>query len=329
MGKFFRGLGSLAMKAAPILASSSGIGGLILPVGLELLSAYRRRNQPSPAQQRRQFQPQYNFSQQQQYSPFAFGSMPMGFGGIGSLPTPGFPGGAPSYAMYGSPQRQFAAPQRMGSPRYGSRNYAMGDNMTGGEGQGMQMLAYGGKVKEMPDSYAYGGKISKESMYADGGMVDESVVTEGMIPFRNDGSMESSGAVDDRLAVAKPDMSEVTIQTREMLETLKYALENPDDPASIDIITLAEELYGEDLIEKIMRYIDSEDMSMEDDMDLMVEMEFQRKLANGDELQVAAAVAPGEFIMTKDATDKATNLTEVMRQLEGMDGPARLEVRSA
>jgi hypothetical protein len=150
-----------------------------------------------------------------------------------------------------------------------------------------------------------------------------------MIPFRNDGSMESSGAVDDRLAVAKPDMSEVTIQTRKMLETLKYVLENPDDPASIDIITLAEELYGEELIEKIMRYIDSEDMSMEDDMDLMVEMEFQRKLANGDELQVAAAVAPGEFIMTKDAADKATNLTEVMRQLEGMDGPARLEVRSA
>jgi hypothetical protein len=317
MGKFFKGLGSLAMKAAPILASGSGIGGLLLPVGLELLSAYRRRNQPSPAQQRRQFQPQYNFSQQQQYSPFAFGPMPMGFGGIGGLPTPGYPGGAPSYSMYGSPQRQFAAPQRMGSPRYGSRNYAMGDNMTGGEGQGMQLLAHGGKVKKMPDSYA------------DGGVVNESVVTEGMIPFRNDGSMESSGAVDDRLAVAKPDMSEVTIQTRKMLETLKYVLENPDNPASIDIITLAEELYGEELIEKIMRYIDSEDMSMEDDMDLMVEMEFQRKLANGDELQVAAAVAPGEFIMTKDAADKATNLTEVMRQLEGMDGPARLEVRSA
>ena len=238
-------------------------------------------------------------------------------GGIGSLPTPGYPGGAPSYSMYGSPQRQFAAPQRMGSPRYGSRNYAMGDNMTGGEGQGMQLLAYGGKVKEMPDSYA------------DGGMVDDGVVTEGLIPFRNDGSMESSGAVDDRVAVAKPDISDVTPQSRDMLESLKFALSNPEEPAAQDIISLAIELYGEDFVQKIMDEIESGDRSLEQDMDTMVEMEFKRKLANNEPLDVVAAVAPGEFIMTKEASDKATNLPETMAKLESMDGPARLEVRSA
>jgi hypothetical protein len=175
--------------------------------------------------------------------------------------------------------------------------------------------------------YADGGRV--EYGYADGGLVQDDVVYEGRIPFKNDGTMESSGAVDDRVAVAKPDISDVTPQSRDMLESLKFALSNPEEPASQDIISLAIQLYGEDFVQKIMDEIGSGNRSLEQDMDTMVEMEFKRKLANNEPLDVVAAVAPGEFIMTEEATNKATNLPETMAKLESMNGPARLEVRSA
>ena len=320
---FLKGIGSLLKKAAPVLGGATGIGGLLLPLGLEAIRAYRGRGSQNPAQMQPQHMPQYNFGMQQQYSPYAFGGMPMGMmggmgggmGGIQSLPMMGYPGGMPSYQMYGSP-----SPARMGQPGYAGTNYSPSSQPRG---------QYGGDSNRFSAGrFADGGHV-KKNMYADGGRVQDSVVYEGRIPFKNDGTMESSGAVDDRVAVAKPDISDVTPQSRDMLETLKFALENPEELASKEIISLAIELYGEDFVQRVMDEIESGDGSLEQDMDTMVEMEFKRKLANNEPLDVVAAVAPGEFIMTKDATDKATNLPETMRKLESMNGPARLEVRSA
>lgn len=345
---FLKGIGSLLKKAAPILGGATGIGGLLLPLGLEAIRAYRGRGSQNPAQMQPQHMPQYNFGMQQRYSPYAFGGMPMGMmggmgggmggmtggmggmmggmGGIQSLPMMGYPGGMPSYQMYGSP-----SPARMGQPGYAGTNYNPSSQPRGQYGGDSNRFsagrfADGGHVKK--NMYAGGGRIQGE-MYADGGRVQDSVVYEGRIPFKNDGTMESSGAVDDRVAVAKPDISDVTPQSRDMLETLKFALENPEELASKEIISLAIELYGEDFVRRVMDEIESGDGSLEQDMDTMVEMEFKRKLANNEPLDVVAAVAPGEFIMTKNATDKATNLPETMRKLESMNGPARLEVRSA
>ena len=324
---FLKGIGSLIKKAAPILGGATGIGGLLLPLGLEAIKAYRNRGSQNPSQMQ---MPQYNFGMQQQYSPHAFGGMPMGgmmggmggmmggmggMGGLRGLPMMGYPGGMPSYQMYGSQSSPMmgqmtghaGASNRASQPQSGSA----GDS---NRFSARQMYADGGRVE-------YG--------YADGGVVQDDVVYEGRIPFKNDGTMESSGAVDDRVAVAKPDISDVTPQSRDMLESLKFALSNPEEPVSQDIISLATELYGEDFVQKIMDEIGSGNRSLKQDMDTMVEMEFKRKLANNEPLDVVAAVAPGEFIMTEEATNKATNLPETMAKLESMNGPARLEVRSA
>jgi hypothetical protein len=347
LGGFLGKAAGFLKKAAPILGSTTGIGGLLLPLGLEAIRAYRSRGSQNPAQMQPQDMPQYNFGMQQQYSPYSFGGMPMGgmggmmggmggmmggMGGIQSLPTMGYPGRMPSYQMYGSPSSPMMG-QMTGFS--GASNTPSTQSPYGQPTGGYSSPAYRGPSggDNTPNrfsdgmGYADGGRV--EYGYADGGRVQDSVVYEGRIPFKNDGTMESSGAVDDRVAVAKPDISDVTPQSRDMLETLKFALKNPEEPASQDIISLAIQLYGEDFVQRVMDKIESGDGSLEQDMDSMVEMEFKKKLANNEPLDVVAAVAPGEFIMTKDATDKATNLPETMRKLESMNGPARLEVRSA
>tara|TARA_Y100001970_G_scaffold24662_2_gene29463 strand:- start:4293 stop:5531 length:1239 start_codon:yes stop_codon:yes gene_type:complete len=137
---------------------------------------------------------------------------------------------------------------------------------------------------------------------ADGGMTPQDIPFEGFIEPFEDGTMESSGAVDDRVAVMKPNLSEVGPEQMEMLLALKNALRNPDSAVAREIIELARNTFGEEFIINLMDdMLSAGNNSMvesQDDMDRLVEMEFRENLAEGGPVRVGAAIAPNEYVLT-------------------------------
>ena len=137
---------------------------------------------------------------------------------------------------------------------------------------------------------------------ADGGMAPQDIPFEGFIEPFEDGTMESSGAVDDRVAVMKPEVSEVSSENMQILEALKQAIRSPNSAVSQQIIALAENIFGEQFVmdlEAELR-VSEGDIALEenDDMDRLVEMEFRQNLAEGGPVRVGAAIAPNEYVLT-------------------------------
>ena len=204
---------------------------------------------------------------------YNFPQQPMGppSGGIAGLP-----GGAYQNFLQGM-QNQYAMPQQQPGVQMGVGGVGYGR----GGGTGPQMLA-------------------------DGGPVRDDISFEGFIPPTDDGTMESSGAVDDRLALLKPDVSEVTPDKQEMLEVVKEAIRNMDQSWAIEVIELAKETFGEEFIENLMEDMDIYDneLTQEADQDRMVEMQFRENLASGGAVPVAAAVAPHEYVFPARVMEK-------------------------
>jgi hypothetical protein len=137
---------------------------------------------------------------------------------------------------------------------------------------------------------------------ADGGMAPQDIPFEGFIEPFEDGTMESSGSVDDRVAIMKPEISEVSPGNMEMLSALKDALRNPESEVSLRVIELAKDMFGEKFILSLMDDMASAGGSRmleeQDDMDSLVEMEFRDNLAKGGPVRVGAAIAPNEYVLT-------------------------------
>jgi len=178
---------------------------------------------------------------------------------------------------------------------------------------------------------------------ADGGMMPQDVPFDGLIEPFNDGSMESSGAVDDRVGIIKPDMSEVSEEKGQMLEAIKQALMNPDKAWAQQVIKIAKEIFGEkfmnDLAMEVGESMFDEDLESEDDSDRLVEMQFRENLAKGGPVKIGAAIAPNEFVLTArqvreiggGSTDEgADRLKKFARRVEVVGsktkGPLNIEV---
>ena len=133
-------------------------------------------------------------------------------------------------------------------------------------------------------------------------MAPQDIPFEGFIEPFEDGTMESSGAVDDRVAVMKPNLSEVGPEQMEMLSALKNALRNPNSEVSRQIIELARNTFGEEFIINLMDDMLSAGNNTivedQDDRDRLVEMEFRGNLAEGGPVRVGAAIAPNEYVLT-------------------------------
>jgi len=114
--------------------------------------------------------------------------------------------------------------------------------------------------------------------------------------------LESSGAVDDRVALIKPEISEVSPENLEFLEQIKAALRNPESAVSQKIIDAARRLFGEDFLRDMIMEMSTSGMDPEveegDDMDRLVEMQFRQNLAEGGPVKIGAAVAPKEYVLT-------------------------------
>ena len=178
---------------------------------------------------------------------------------------------------------------------------------------------------------------------ADGGMMPQDVPFDGLIEPFNDGSIESSGAVDDRVGIIKPDMSEVSEEKGQMLEAIKQALMNPDKAWAQQVIKIAKEIFGEkfmnDLAMEVGESMFDEDLESEDDSDRLVEMQFRENLAKGGPVKIGAAIAPNEFVLTArqvrniggGSTDEGANrLEKFARKVEVVGsktkGPLNIEV---
>ena len=137
---------------------------------------------------------------------------------------------------------------------------------------------------------------------ADGGMTPQDIPFEGFIEPFEDGTIESSGAVDDRVAIMKPEVSEVSSESMQMLDALKQAIRNPNSAVSQDIIALAESIFGKEFIMDLEAELRSSEgnaaLEQQDDMDRLVEMEFRQNLAEGGPVRVGAAIAPNEYVLT-------------------------------
>jgi hypothetical protein len=175
-------------------------------------------------------------------------------------------------------------------------------------------------------------------MYADGGMVD--IPYEGFIPPTDDGMPESSGAVDDRVGVTKPDASEVSADIIEMFQMLKEALMNMEESWAQEIILLAVENFGEDFVVRLAEELAASDgnLSEEVESDRMIEMQFKYNLANGGPLKIGAAIAPNEYVLTArqvrkvgggDAKEGAKRLKGLASMLDNMETekPLRLSAQ--
>ena len=135
---------------------------------------------------------------------------------------------------------------------------------------------------------------------AEGGIVDISY--DGFIEPFEDGTLESSGAVDDRVALIKPEISDVSPENLEFLDQIKVALRNPESAVSQKIIDAARRLFGEDFLRDMIMEMSTSGMDPEveegDDMDRLVEMQFRQNLAEGGPVKIGAAVAPKEYVLT-------------------------------
>lgn len=178
---------------------------------------------------------------------------------------------------------------------------------------------------------------------ADGGMTPEDIPFEGFIEPFEDGTVESSGAVDDRVAVMKPEVSEVSPESMDMLSALKQALRNPDSAVSREMIALAKNIFGEKFIMDLAEELGTSegDIALEgqDDMDRLVEMEFRQNLAEGGPVRVGAAIAPNEYVLTArqvrnigggSVDEGASRLKRFARDVDiagaKEDGPLNIEI---
>jgi len=178
---------------------------------------------------------------------------------------------------------------------------------------------------------------------ADGGMAPQDIPFEGFIEPFEDGTMESSGAVDDRVAVMKPRLSEVGPEQTEMLSALKNALRNPTSEVSRQIIELARNTFGEKFITNLMEDMLSAGnnpmVESQDDMDRLVEMEFRQNLAEGGSVRVGAAIAPNEYVLTAsqvrnvgggNTEEGARRIKKLARNIDiagsKTDGPLNVEI---
>jgi hypothetical protein len=173
------------------------------------------------------------------------------------------------------------------------------------------------------------------NMYAEGGMVD--IPFEGFIPPTEDGMPESSGAVDDRVGLTKPDISEVSADIMEMLQMLKEALMNMEENWAQEIILLAVENFGEEFVVRLAEELAASDGNLPEEVesDRMVEMQFKQNLANGGPVKIGAAIAPNEYVLTArqvrkvgggDAKEGAQRLKGLASMLDNMDTQKPLEL---
>ena len=178
---------------------------------------------------------------------------------------------------------------------------------------------------------------------ADGGMTPQNIPFEGFIEPFEDGTMESSGAVDDRVAIMKPEVSEVSSESMQMLDALKQAIRNPNSAVSQDIIALAESIFGEEFIMDLEAELRSSEgnaaLEQQDDIDRLVEMEFRQNLAEGGSVRVGAAIAPNEYVFTAnqvrevgggDTEEGARRMKKLARNIDIVgsrtDGPLNVEI---
>ena len=178
---------------------------------------------------------------------------------------------------------------------------------------------------------------------ADGGMTPQDIPFEGFIEPFEDGTMESSGAVDDRVAIMKPEISEVSSESMQMLDALKQAIRNPNSAVSQDIIALAESIFGKEFIMDLEAELRSSEgntaLEQQDDMDRLVEMEFRQNLAKGGPVRVGAAIAPNEYVLTASQVrnvgggsteEGARRIKKLARSIDiagsRTDGPLNVEI---
>lgn len=297
------------LQSATNFLSNPLVSAIAIPTAMAGIRALRGNRQQQP-----QFMPQY--------APTAPMFNPYG-GGFGmGMPAPyqNFLGNMQS--MYGFPgqytpmrQSTYGQPMQGGSPSRGS----YGDS--GSERSGPQL----GRENETP----------RMKMYAQGGMVD--IPFEGFIPPTEDGMPESSGAVDDRVGVTKPDSSEISADIVEMFQMLKEALMNMEESWAQEIILLAVENFGEDFVVRFAEELSTSggDLSEEVETDRMVEMQFKQNLANGGPVKIGAAIAPNEYVLTArqvrkvgggDAKEGAKRLKDLASMLDNMDTQKPLEL---
>ena len=178
---------------------------------------------------------------------------------------------------------------------------------------------------------------------ADGGMTPQEIPFEGFIEPFEDGTIESSGAVDDRVAIMKPEISQVSSESMQMLDALKQAIRNPNSAVSQDIIALAESIFGKEFIMDLEAELKSSEgntaLEQQDDMDRLVEMEFRQNLAEGGSVRVGAAIAPNEYVFTAnqvrevgggDTEEGARRMKKLARNIDIVgsktDGPLNVEI---
>ena len=314
LGKAAGFLKKYGPQAAGFLANPV-VSAIAIPTVAAGIRALRGGQQQQP-----QFMPQYAPTRSMM-SPYGggFGMSPYG-GGFGmGTPSPyqGFLGGMQS--MYGFPGQYTPTqqPARMGQPGYAGTNYNTSSQPRG---------QYSG------DSNASSGRFRG---YADGGMVD--IPFEGFIPPTEDGMPESSGAVDDRVGVMKPDASEVSADNMEIMQMLKEALMNMEESWAQEIILMAVENFGEDFVVRLAEELGASggDLPEEVEMDRMVEMQFKQNLANGGPVKIGAAIAPNEYVLTArqvrkvgggDAKEGAKRLKGLASMLDNMDTQKPLEL---
>lgn len=311
-------LGKYGPQAAGFLANP-----LVSAVAIPTISAGIRalRNRGGGGQQQPQFMPQYAPTASM-FNPYGGG---FGMSGGMGMPAPyqNFLGSMQS--MYGFPGQYtpMQQPARMGQPGYAGTNYNTSSQPRG---------QYGGDSNASSDRRSDPFLMNR---YADGGMVD--IPFEGFIPPTEDGMPESSGAVDDRVGLVKPDISDVSADIAEMFQILKEALMNVEESWAQEIILLAVENFGEDFVVRLAEELAASggDLPEEVEMDRMVEMEFKQNIANGGPVKIGAAIAPNEYVLTArqvrkvgggDAGEGAQRLKGLASMLDNMDTQKPLEL---
>ena len=171
--------------------------------------------------------------------------------------------------------------------------------------------------------------LSRMSGNAVGGPISANISTEGFIPreaagvarvengmaipdeelIPDDLRPDTSGRKDDRIGLMKPSIDEVEPQTEEIYDVLEWALQNPEEMAAQEVIYTAISVFGEEFVIDFIKELQKRDGVAEAEPgrndDKLIEMDFRRRLADGDPVKVGAAIAPGEFVFTEKQTRAA------------------------
>jgi hypothetical protein len=170
--------------------------------------------------------------------------------------------------------------------------------------------------------------LSRMSGNAVGGPISANISTEGFIPREAAGvarvengmaipdeglspediAPDTSGRKDDRIGLMKPGIDEVDAETKEMYDVLEWALQNPEETAAQQVIHTMISVFGEEFVADFIRSMQEKEASetgLGRDDDKLIEMDFRKRLANGDAVKVGAAIAPGEFVLTEKQTRAA------------------------